>query len=243
MTFASNAERKAAPVLAGHPAPSYMCQSFAAAGLSDAYLDLADEPCLAKPDALCKQATSFTFIELKDGDLNFHPTHESSRAALQDEYQLMTGRGYFEKLPHSMTSKALFVAGRGRACLEHGFNHSVYKHLAVQAKLGWQRYMVVFVKTPPKKLALKYLELGLVFCTLKTLPSMLRTIELCQRGFFVPFEFMSKPAKYGYTVTPDHRDKGTSAEVMADKDRAKLLAGIEAYDAAEAALMPDGQPF
>lgn len=244
MIYMSKAERKAAPVLAAHPAPSYMCQSFAAAGLTGAYMDVADELCSAKPDALCEQTNSFTFIELKDGDLNFHRTHESSRAALQDEYQLMTGRFHFENLPHSMTSKALYDAGRTRACLEHGFNHSVYKHLAVQAKLGWQRYVIVFVETPSKRLAMKYLELGLVFCTLDTLPSMLRTIELCQLGFYVPFEFTPKRAKYAFWVTPDHRDKGTSAAVMADKDRAKLLAQIEANDAAEAALCPEGeQPF
>jgi hypothetical protein len=222
--FASRAERKAAPILAAHPAPSKPCQSFAAVGLSKFYLDAANQTCEGKPDFLCQQALSFTLEELKDGDLNFHRTHESSRAALQSEYTEMTGRFTFEDLPHSMLSKALYDAGRTRACLDHGFNHSLYKVLALQAAHGWQRYVVVFVKTPPKRYAMQYIAAGLVFCTLKTLPDMLRTIELCQHGFFVPFQFISNRAKYWYTVTPDHTDHGKSAEVVTASDRAKFLA-------------------
>lgn len=128
-----------------------------------------------------------------------------------------------------MTSKALFDGGRGRACLDHGFNHSIFKHLAIQASLGWQRYIVVFVKTPPKQLANMYLERGLVFCTLKTLPDMLRTIELCQQGIFVPFLFISRPANYWFTVTPDHADHGKSAELVIAKARAKFEAVAVPY--------------
>lgn len=244
MTYASKAERLAFPILAAQPAPSYPSQNFEDAGLSPVYHDPADQRCEAKPDGLCRQGHSFTFEEIKDSELNFHRTHESSRAALQEEYEAMTGRASLSKLPHSSTSGALFAAGRIPACLDHGFNHSVYKHLAVQAEHGWQRYMVVFLKTPPKRLAIRYLALGLVFCTLDTLPSMLATIELCQRGFFVPFQFISKRANYGYTVTPNHRDNGKSAAAIAISDRAKLLAAIDAADAAqEAARFPDGSYF
>lgn len=55
-------------------------------------------------------------------------------------------------------------------------------------------------------------------------PGLLRTIELCQRGFFVPFVFISKPAKYGYTVTPDPTDHGKPAEAILASDRAKFEA-------------------
>lgn len=222
--YASKAERLAAPILATQPAPSKPCQSFTAVGLSKFYLDAEGQSCEGKPDFLCQQARSSTLEELKDSDLNFHRTHESSRAALQFEFEAMTGRAYMEDLPHSMLSGALYDAGRTRACLDHGFNHSLYKLLALQATHGWQRYVIVFVKTPPKRLATIYLDAGLVFCTLKTLPDMLRTIELCQHGFFVPFMFISKRAKYGYTVTPDHTDQGKSAEVVTASDRAKFLA-------------------
>jgi hypothetical protein len=234
MNFASKAERLAAPILAAQPAPSKPCQSFSDAGLSDSYMDAANESCDGKPDFLCVQAHSFTLLELKDGDLNFHVTHESSRAALQSEYEAMTGRAYVESLPHSKMSGALFDAGHHRACLDHGFNHSLWKLLALQAAHGWQRYVAVFVKTPPKRLAMQYLAAGLVFCTLDTLPDMLRTIELCQHGFFVPFIFISKRAKYWYSVTPDHTDHGKPAEAILASDRAK-------FEAAAAASLAEAQ--
>lgn len=224
MAFASNAERDAAPVLAAYPAPSQPCQKFGDAGLSAFYMDAANELCEGKPDFLCVQARSFTLEELKSGDLNFHLTHESSRAALQSEYESMTGRVSPQRLSHSMLSEALYYGGRSRACLDHGWNHSLYKLLALQAAHGWQRYVIVFVKTPPKRLAMQYLAAGLVFCTLKTLPDMLRTIELCQHGFFVPFMFISKRAKYGFTVTPDHTDHGKPSEAITASDRAKFEA-------------------
>lgn len=229
MYFASQAERLAAPILAGHPAPSEPCQSFTSIGLESSFLDAGNRLCEARPDFVCKQSTTTTAIELKAGDLNFHLNYESSRAALQSEYEQMVQRYHFEDLPHSMTSKALFDGGRGRACLDHGFNHSIFKHLAIQASLGWQRYMVVFVKTPPKRLAKMYLERGLVFCTEKTLPAMLRTIELCQHGIFEPFMFISKRAKYWYTVTPDHTDHGQSAALVKAKARAKFEAVAVPY--------------
>lgn len=226
--FASKAERIAAPILAAQPAPSYPCQSFPAVGLSKSYLDAANQSCDGKPDFACQLASGVVTIELKEGNLNFHRTHESSRAALQSEYEQMTGRGFMENLPHSKTSQALFTAGRGRAALDHGFNHSLYKLLAIQAQHGWQRFVVVFVNTPPKRYAEKYLAAGLVFCTLKTLPDMLRTIELCQYGLFVPYVFISKRAKYWYTVTPDHRDHGKTAAVVIASDRVRFEAVAEA---------------
>lgn len=35
--------------------------------------------------------------------------------------------------------------------------------------------------------------------------------------------FISKRAKYGYTVTPDHTDHGKSAEVVTASDPAKFM--------------------
>ena len=76
------------------------------------------------------------------------------------------------------------------------------------------------------------------------LPRMLTTIELCQRGFFVPFMFISKPAKYGFTITPDYRDKGRSASALAIADRAKLLEAVRAEDAVHDSLrLSDGSYF
>jgi hypothetical protein len=148
----------------------------------------AGETYTGKPNFLCCQPRSFTFLEFKAGKLNYHLTHESSRAALQSEYEACTGRITLEPLSHSLTSSYLYRR-RPRACLDHGFNHSLFKVLALQAEHGWQRYTICFDKTPPKRDAIRYLEAGLVFCTLDTLPDMLRTIELTQHAIFLPFVF------------------------------------------------------
>ena len=52
----------------------------------------------------------------------------------------------------------------------------------------------------------RYCAAGLVWCTLKTLPDMLHTIELLQHGFYVKFLFTSR--NYSFTVTPDHSTNG-----------------------------------
>lgn len=164
-------------------------------------------------------------MEFKAGKLNHHLTHESSRAALQRDYEAYTGRYSFDPLPHSLTSGYLHHR-RPVSCLTHGFNHALFKVLALQAEHGWQRYVVVFEKTPAKRDATRYLKAGLVFCTVATLPDMLRTIELAQYGIFVPFVFEPKRANYSFTVTPDHRDRGRSIESVRASDRTKFETAV-----------------
>jgi len=221
MTTNSAAEAAAAEALATLPFPAHHCEDFAAAGLPVTYHDAAGEQLTGKPDFLLCQSQSFTFLEFKAGKLNFHLTHESSRTALQAEYESCTGRFSIDPVPQSVTSGYLYRK-RPRACLDHAFNHSLFKVLALQAENGWQRYVVCFENTPPKKDAMRYLEAGLVFCTLETLPRMLQTIELAQHGFFVPFVFKPKRAKYAFTVTPDHTDKNRSADSVRVSDRVKF---------------------
>lgn len=238
MTMNSTAEATAAAQLAILPFLVRPCDDFKTAGLRSTYQDAADEPHTGKPDFLCIQNRSFTFLEFKAGKLNHHLSHESSRSALQSEYEACTGRVSFERLSHSTTSSYLYRR-RPRACLDHGFNHSLFKVLALQAEHGWQRYVVCFNKTPSRRDAARYLEAGLVFCTLKTLPDMLQTIELAQHGFFIPFVFYSKRAMYSFTVTPDHEDKGRSAESIRMSDRVKF----EAVVAARRAEIANPAPF
>lgn len=238
MTKKSTAEASAAATLAHLPFPAYPCEDFAEAGLPTTYQDAESATLIGKPDFLVRQSRSFTALEFKAGKLNHHLTHESSRSALQSEYESYTGRVSFEPLSHSTTSSYLYRR-RPRACLDHGFNHSLFKVLALQAEHGWQRYIVCFDKTPASRDAARYLEAGLVFCTLKTLPDMLRTIELAQHGFFIPFVFYSKRAKYSFTVTPDHQDKGRSAESIRMSDRVKF----DAVVAARRAEIADPAPF
>jgi hypothetical protein len=227
MTTNSKAETAAAVALAHATVPAKPCEDFGATGLPSSYMDCAGHRLEGKPDFLCCQPRSFTFLEFKAGTLNHHLTYESSRAALQSEYERATGRISLDPLPHATTSSYLYRRSP-RACLDHGFNHSLFKALALQAEHGWQRYIVCFEKTPSKKDAMRYLEAGLVFCTLATLPDMLRTIELTQLGFFVPFVFQSKRAKYGFTVTPDHTDKGRSSDSIRASDRIKFEAVVAA---------------
>jgi hypothetical protein len=228
MTKNSTAEASAAATLAQLPFPAYPCEDFAEAGLTTTYQDAEGVTLTGKPDFLACQPRSFTALEFKAGKLNHHLTHESSRAALQREYEAYTGRYSFDPLPHSVTSGYLHRR-RPVACLDHGFNHALFKVLALQAEHGWQRYIVVFEKTPSKRDAMRYLEAGLVFCTLATLPDMLRTIELAQYDIFLPFMFQSTRVKYGFTVTPDHCDKGRSAESVRTSDRMKFESAVATY--------------
>jgi hypothetical protein len=221
MNMNSAAEIAAATKLDQLPFPANPCDNFAVAGLPITYQDAAGETYTGKPDFLCRQSRSFTFLEYKAGKLNYHLTHESSRAALQSEYERCTGRINLNPLSHSVTSSYLYSRSP-RACIDHAFNHSLFKALALQAEHGWQRYLVCFEKTPSKRDAERYLEAGLVFCTLDTLPDMLRTIELAQHGIYLPFVFHSKRAKYGFTVTPVHTDKGRSAASVRASDRMKF---------------------
>jgi hypothetical protein len=140
-----------------------------------------------------------------------------------------------DHMSHSQLSTALYsYSNRGAlAVLERAFNHAVWKQVAVQAQHGWQRFLVVFKRAPTRLEAKRYLDAGLVFCTLKTLPDMMNTIELAQHGFYVPFVF--KGRGYSFTVTPDHTSRTLSAEEVQESDRAKFLAAVAADKAAVAA--------
>jgi hypothetical protein len=129
-----------------------------------------------------------------------------------------------EPLSHSFLSSFLWNSPARRACIEHGFNHSLFKVAALQAEHGWQRYIVCFKNNPTKADAERYLDAGLVFCTLKNVESPLRTIELAQHGFFVPFQFVAR--SYSFTVTPDHSDFGESAEAIRASDRSKFMSAV-----------------
>ena len=214
----SASEREALAVFATLPVPVVPTQSFSP-HLSSQYRDGAGVELEGRPDALATQGRSYTFIEAKNGILNFHPDKSSSHRALQDEYTLTMHDGR-EKSYNFLTDH--FYRTNPRLLLDHAWNHSLFKVLALQAEHGWQRYIVCFKKNPSRKDAKRYIAAGLVFCTEKTLMDMLRTIELAQHGIFLPFVFHSKRAKYGFTVTPDHQDKGRSAESVCASDRLKF---------------------
>lgn len=217
------------------------CTEFAPL-LPNTYLDAAGVELEGKPDFVFHRPTGAIFLDLKDGTLNSHRTRESSHEALKAAYA-ETFHSYGGNLSHSQLSSALYShSSRGRQLvLENGFNHSVFKLAAIQAKHGWTNFIVMFKKNPNKKLTARYLSAGLVFCTEKTLPDMLRTIELSRYGILVPFNFSTRTYSFSVVADPASLHK-PPAEVEAN-DRAKFLgavaADIEAERAAKAQQAAD----
>lgn len=216
----SASEREALALYASLPMPIKPTQTFAP-HLPIYYRDGAGVVQEGRPDALCTQPMSYTFIESKNGVLNHHYDKASSYWALQQEYALRV-RGRIDQpynvlASHFQRTNPVFLH-------ENAWNQSLFKVLALQAEHGWQRYIVCFKKNPSKRDAMRYAEAGLVFCTEKTLTDMLRTIELAQHGFFVPY--VLKTRTYGYSVTPDHTDKGRSVNDIRASDRARFESAI-----------------
>lgn len=218
----SASEREALAFYATLPVPVIATQSFSPL-LPSLYRDGAGVELEGRPDALATQCRSYTFIESKNGTLNFHPDKASSHRALQDSYTLMMHDG--REKPYNFLTD-YFYRTNSRLLLDHAWNHSLFKVLALQAELGWQRYVVCFKKNPAWRDAKRYTDAGLVFCTEKTLMDMLRTIELAQHGFFVPF--VLKTRMYGFTVTANVDDRSRSTVEVATSDRIKFEAAVDA---------------
>ncbi|CAN7194864.1 hypothetical protein [Massilia sp. LjRoot122] len=220
----SASERQALAFYATLPVPVVPTQTFSPL-LPSQYRDGANVELEGRPDALATQGRSYTFIEAKNGTLNFHPDKASSHRALQDEF-MRTMHDAREKTYNFLTDH--FYRTSPRVLLDHAWNHSLFKMLALQAEHGWQRYIVCFKKNPSQKDAKRYIEAGLVFCTEKTLLDMLRTIELAQHGLFVPY--VLKTRTYGYSVTPDHHDRERTFAEIAMSDRKRYEATIAAHN-------------
>ena len=194
--MSSVSERSAAPVFASMFAPAFPRQRFEPE-LSPIYLDGGNVSRKGKPDYVCHQARTVTFIEWKFGKLNRHLSQASSHEALQAEY------GYHRPQSHDFLSDHFWFNGypSGKViCLDHGHNHSLYKVLALQSLHSWAQYVVVFKLPPKPEDAKAYCEAGLVFCTQATLYKLLASIDLCAHG--VPFPFAFHTTKYSVTVQP-----------------------------------------
>lgn len=231
MKFDSISEGAAAPAIAalgGSP-----CQSFAPY-LSETYEDAAGVELRGKPDYMIRHGGGFTHVDTKSGVLNQHHTQGESTDALKYAYRSLLHRSG-DHLSHSELSSALYAHNfRGQnETRNHAFNHSAFKLLALQAKHGWQRFLVVFDRNPSARDAKRYIAAGLVFCTLKTLSDMMQVIELAQHGILVPFVFTSR--NYSYSVTPDPASFGQTPEAVEAHDRAKFLTTVAADKAAAAA--------
>jgi hypothetical protein len=218
MNYDSIAESTSAPALAALKARR--CTSFSPY-TADFYHDASGEQLDGKPDFVIDCEHGPVFIDLKDGALNNHYTRESSREALADEYMRLFHRPT-NGLSHAALSSALYNApsraGRA-AALAHGFNHSLWKHLALQSRLGWRHYIVCFKENPKPADAERYCAAGLLWCTLKTLPQLLIRIKLEAAG--VPISFVHRAQKFQFEVKFDD-GTATPAEV-----RSHFLAAVE----------------
>ncbi len=231
MTYASIAENLAAPFIA--KLGGVHKDTFSPL-LPTVYEDFADAQLEGKPDFLINHGGGYTYIEMKDGVLNNHYTQAESTTALRKAYAECFGR-CGDHLPQAALSKALYKHSPRGAVLarEHAFNHSLWKQVALQSTHGFQRFLVVFRRNPTGRDAVRYCNAGLVWCTLKTLPDMLRTIQLMRHGFYVPFVFIGR--NYCFTVTPDASTRGLSTADVTMLDRGRFLTAVAADKAACAA--------
>jgi hypothetical protein len=202
------------------------CTEFPA-DMPSAYLDADGERHTAKPDYVIPRDGYTVVVEGKGSILNNHHTFASSHEALKEAY-----REHFyrpgDNMTHAQLSTALFhYSRRGQlSILRNAFNHSRWKQAAVQAVHGWQRFILVFKSPPCKYEAKRYIDAGIVFATSKTLPDLLLTIELSQKGFLIPFVF--KARGYSFSVMPDSASRTLSTEMVQANDRAKFLAAVAA---------------
>jgi hypothetical protein len=196
MKFDSINERTAAPAIAA--LGGIRCDAFAPP-LPPTYLDADGVELTGKPDFVIKRGPCVIYIELKDGRLNDHYTRASSREALEDEFRRLLHRCP-DDLSYSALSTAVYESGRPGylATLEHGFNHSLWKLLALQAHYGWRHYIVCFKANPKPEDAKRYCDAGLVWCTLNTLPQLVMRIELEAAG--IPISFVHRAQKFEYEV-------------------------------------------
>jgi hypothetical protein len=194
------------------------------------YRDGAGAELWAKPDALAKQAKTYTFIESKAGSLNCHPSRESCHRALESEYAFTMHDGrpkeYNELTAHFRHANFPFL-------IANSWNNSLYKVAALQAQYGWQRYLVVFAKSPSFRDAQRYAEAQLVWCTNDTLAQMLAVIELAAHGVYYPFHYVAPRAKYRIVVSPEPNPAhaGLSPDQVTAANRAQYEA-VLAHDLA-----------
>lgn len=194
------------------------------------YRDGAGVELWGKPDALAKQPDSFTFIESKNGILNSHPSRQSCHRALELEYAYTMHDGrpreYNELTAHFRHANFPFL-------IANSWNNSLYKVLALQAQHGWQKYLVVFAKSPSYRDAERYSKAGLIWTTNDSLAQMLAVIELAAHGLYFPYRFTAPRAKYSITVdpSPNPAHAGLSPQEIAAAARIEFETAI-AHDPA-----------
>jgi len=234
MSITSKAELASLAKFAKLPFDIKPTQTFAPL-LSSSYRDGAGVEQTGKPDAVCVQARSFTFIENKSSKLNHHVDKQSSWWALQQEYTFRMHDGRDKKYnfltEHFFRTNPVFLK-------DHAWNQSLFKVAAMQAQYGWERYVVCFTRNPSSADAQRYVEAGLVFCTDASLEQMLSVIDLAAHGIYYPFCLDARHSGYTVTVnpTPDPEHEGLTPEQIALDRRAKyeaVIASLHADDGSD----------
>jgi hypothetical protein len=230
-TIQSASERAALAFYATLPFPVAPAQTFAP-HLPIHYRDGAGIELEGRPDALCTHHRSYTFIEAKNGKLNYHRDKESSHWALQQEY---TRRAHDARdKPYNFLTDYFYRVDPG-FLHDNAWNQALMKVLALQSLHGWERYVVVFQRNPSAADAERYAEAGLVFCTEATLAQMLSIIDLAAHGFYYPFTLRAPRSRYSITVnpTPNPEYAGFTPDQIAAANRAAYEAVVAAARAAE----------
>jgi hypothetical protein len=199
--------------------------------LPTTYRDGAGTELMGKPDALCKQARSFTFIESKNGILNDHRSKDSCHRALQEEFNYTMESD--EPKPYLFLTKH-FKHNNFPFLMANAWNQSLYKLLALQKLHGFEKYLPVFAANPHARDAERYAAAGLVWATHDTDAQMLAVIELSAHGFYYPFCLDAR--KSGYVITVEPRPNPAHAGFTPDQITADNRACYEAVVAAAGAV-------
>jgi hypothetical protein len=190
---------------------------------------------LGKPDALCLQPLTKTYIENKNGILNDHRSKASCHRALQGEFNYTMETD--EPKPYLFLTKH-FKHNNFPFLMANSWNNSLLKLLALQRLHGWERFLVVFAKTPHARDAERYNNAQLVWCTNDTLAQMLAVIELAAHGVYYPFRLDARRSGYSITVepSPNPAHHGFTSEQIAADNRACFESVVAAAAAAEEAV-------
>jgi hypothetical protein len=236
-TYMSASERKALAHFATLPMNIVPMQTFYPR-LPTSYRDGDGVELNGKPDALCKQRLSFTYIESKKGILNDHRSKTSCHRALQQEFDYTMGTD--EPKSYKFLTD-YFKFNNFPFLMANAWNASLYKVLALQKLHGFEKYLPVFADNPHARDAERYQKAGLVWATHATDAQMLAVIELAAHGLYYPFCLDARRSGYYITVepSPNPAHLGFTPEQIAADNRAcfesVVAAAAEAEDAVAAA--------
>jgi hypothetical protein len=115
--------------------------------------------------------------------------HPSLHLYLEHKAANLNGVTTKAKSRSQLAGRANHRGGKPWRCdeLRFGWNHSKASKAIIQSLLTPLQYIVVFEKPISAKQALEYMAAGIVFCTMKSLPSYLLKVRLARLGLHVPF--------------------------------------------------------